>query len=44
MRVSLVATGMANSEMNKNENNEVHNLFEKKLKIIMKNHFQIKIH
>ena len=31
MRVSLVATGMANSEMNKNENSEVHNLFEKKI-------------
>ena len=31
MRVSLVATGMANSEINKNENSEVHTLFEKKI-------------
>ena len=31
MRVSLVATGMANSEINQNENSEVHTLFEKKI-------------
>ena len=31
IRVSLVATGMANSEINKNENSEVHTLFEKKI-------------
>ena len=43
MRVSLVATGMANSEINKNENSEVQ-LYLKKLKAIMKNHFQIRIH
>ena len=31
MRVSLVATGMANSEINQNENSEAHTLFEKKI-------------